>query len=49
MPDINQPGDVAGQVDVPGVANPQTGARAMALKLALVDHLTQRSRVEQPA
>jgi hypothetical protein len=49
MPDINQPGDVAGQVDVLGVANPQSGPRAMAPKLALVDYLAQRSRVEQPA
>jgi hypothetical protein len=41
MSDLDEPGDVADQIHVPGVANSQTGLSAMAAKLALADHLAE--------
>jgi hypothetical protein len=49
MPDLDEPGDVADQVYMPGGANPKTGLRAMALEPTLVDHLAEWRRIEQPA
>jgi hypothetical protein len=49
MPDLNKPGGVANQINIAAVANSQTGLRAMAAKLALVDHLAEWRGIEQPA
>jgi hypothetical protein len=49
MADMDKPGGIADQVNVPSVADPQPSLRAVALEPTLVDHLAQRRRVKQPA
>jgi hypothetical protein len=39
MADLDEPSDVADQVDMPGVADSQAGPGTVSAKLALVDHL----------
>jgi hypothetical protein len=47
--DLNEPGRITDEINVPGVPDPEAGPRALALKLAWLDHLAQRGRVEQAA
>jgi hypothetical protein len=48
VPDLDKPGDATDQVDIPSIANSETGSRAMTAKLALINYFAQRRRVEQP-
>jgi hypothetical protein len=49
MPCGGQPGGVPQQVDSPSIADSETGACPMAVKLAFTDHFPERGGVQQTA